>query len=63
MIKSVFGYTWIKESLSTVTSTEKSQFKTLPSSVMYNKVSLTELLPQNADLTELGQKTKDYHVR
>jgi hypothetical protein len=62
MIKSVFGYTWIKESLSTVTSTEQSQFKTLPSLVGCNKVSLTELLPQNADLTELGQKAKDYRV-
>ena len=63
MIKSVFGYTWIKESLSTVTSTEQSQFKTLPSSVGCNKVSSTELLPQIADLTELGWKAKDYRVR
>ena len=63
MIKSVFGYTWIKESLSTVTSTEQSQFKTLPSLVGCNKVSLTELLPQNADLIELGRKAKDYRVR
>ena len=63
MIKSVFGYTWIKESLSNVTSTEQGQFKTLSSSVGCDKVSLTELLPQSADLTELGQKTKDYHVR
>ena len=63
MIKSIFGYTWIKESLSTVTSTKQSQFKTLPSSVGCDKVSSTELLSPNTDLTELGWKAKDYRVR
>ena len=65
MIKSVFGYTWIKNYyfLSKVASTEQGRFKTLLSSVGCDKVSLTELLPQSADLTELGRETKDYRVR
>ena len=63
MIKSVFGYTWIKESLSKVASTEQGRFKTLLSLVGCDKVSLTEFLSQSADLTELGRETKDYCVR
>ena len=46
-----------------VASTEQGRFKTLPSSVGCDKVSLTELLPPSADLTELGWETKDYRVR
>ena len=46
-----------------VASTEQGRFKTLPSSVGCDKVSLTELLPPSADVTELGRETKDYRVR
>ena len=63
MIKLVFRYTWIKESLSKVASIKQGRFKTLPSSVGCDKVSLTALLPQSADLSELGWETKDYRVR
>ena len=45
-----------------VASTEQGRVKTLPSSVGCDKVSLTELLPPSADLTELGRETKDYRV-
>ena len=51
------------DQISIQTHLDQSKIYLLPSLVGCDKVSLTELLPLSADLTELGRETKDYRVR